>query len=152
MVKFYVITKSETDVIKEKILFISEIEQVEILDLTEDLIFKRTINFKKIQNSDKDKKNTKTVFNKKSSGISSQTIRVNAKKLDKLVNLVGELIINKTTIFQLAQKVHNTDLINAASFMENITAEIQEVIMKLRMVPIIQVFSRFPRLIRELSK
>lgn len=86
------------------------------------------------------------------SKLANQTVRVSSQRLDKLMNLVGELVINKTRIFELSNSLDNDDLINSVGFMESITGEVQEIVMKLRMVPVDQVFNRFPRLVRDISK
>lgn len=91
-------------------------------------------------------------ISKANSKVVSQTIRVNADRLDKLMNLVGEFVINRTRIAQLAQETQNQELASAIKGMGHITTDLQEIVMKLRMVPIDQVFNRFPRLVRDISK
>ncbi|OGI00720.1 MAG: hypothetical protein A2Y25_11660 [Candidatus Melainabacteria bacterium GWF2_37_15] len=139
LVKFFIITKTESDIIMQKILSVSEIEKVEILDIKDS---KKSYD---IQEKESEK-------NKQSSKITSHTVRVNAERLDNLVNLVGELIINKTRLSQLTQEINNPELNGVSAYIESITGEIQDIVMNLRMVPIEQVFSRFPRLVRDISK
>ena len=81
---------------------------------------------------------------------SEKTVRVETAKLDSLVNLVGELIINRTRVVELGKMVDNELLENALEQMERITTELQNAVMTLRMVPIKQVFDRFPRMVRDL--
>jgi two-component system, chemotaxis family, sensor kinase CheA len=102
-----------------------------------------------------------------------QTIRVDIERLDALLNLVGELVINRTRISDIANtlerlmadKASNAggassgiiaplakDLADSAALLARTTNEIQESIMKVRMVPIGQVFDRFPRLVRDVAK
>ena len=81
-----------------------------------------------------------------------QTIRVNANKMDKLMNLVGELVISRTRIVQYSHEVRSDELTCLVGLMGGITTDIQEIVMKLRMVPIDQVFNRFPRLVRDISR
>jgi len=81
-----------------------------------------------------------------------QTIRVNANKMDKLMNLVGELVISRTRIVQYSNEVRSDELSSLVGLMGGITTDIQEIVMKLRMVPIDQVFNRFPRLVRDISR
>jgi two-component system chemotaxis sensor kinase CheA len=98
----------------------------------------------------------------------NQTIRVDIERLDLLLNLVGELVINRTRISDIAttlarelgadaraQTVLATlakELAESSALLARTTNEIQESIMKVRMVPIGQVFDRFPRMVRDLAK
>jgi two-component system, chemotaxis family, sensor kinase CheA len=97
----------------------------------------------------------------------NQTIRVDIERLDMLLNLVGELVINRTRILDiaatLARNIDGTtekcdiaglakDLAESSALLARTTNEIQESIMKVRMVPIGNVFDRFPRLVRDLAK
>jgi len=82
----------------------------------------------------------------------SQTVRVDTTKLDNLINLVGELVINKTRIEQIGKVNQLPDLAETLEQMDRITTDLQNVVMKVRMVPIDTVFSRFPRMVRDLAK
>jgi two-component system chemotaxis sensor kinase CheA len=90
----------------------------------------------------------------------NQTIRVDIERLDTLLNLVGELVINRTRISDIASTLQRTlsdkdlvkDLTDSSALLARTTNEIQESIMKVRMVPIGQVFDRFPRLVRDVAK
>jgi len=86
-----------------------------------------------------------------SSRNAEKTVRVETAKLDNLVNLVGELIINRTRVVDLGKKVQDELLENSLEQMERITTELQNAVMTLRMVPIKQVFDRFPRMVRDLA-
>lgn len=86
-----------------------------------------------------------------SSRSAEKTIRVETAKLDNLVNLVGELIINRTRVIELGKKIGDELLDDSLEQLERITAELQGAVMALRMVPIKQVFDRFPRMVRDLS-
>lgn len=80
-----------------------------------------------------------------------KTVRVETAKLDGLVNLVGELVINRTRVLELGKNVRDVALDNALEQMERITTDLQNAVMSLRMVPVKQVFDRFPRMVRDLS-
>lgn len=82
----------------------------------------------------------------------SQTVRVDTAKLDSLMNLVGELVINKTRIEQIGRTAQIPDLSETMEQMDRITTDLQNVVMKVRMVPIDNVFSRFPRMVRDLAR
>ena len=82
----------------------------------------------------------------------SRTIRVNTERLDSLLDLLGELVINKTRLERLCSVVNNPEIQEAVEQMGRLTADMQSVVMKIRMVPIEQVFNRFPRMVRDLSR
>jgi len=82
----------------------------------------------------------------------SQTVRVDTSRLDSLMNLVGELVINKTRLEQLGRNSQVPDLPEVMEQMDRITGDLQNVVMKVRMVPIDSVFSRFPRMVRDLAR
>ena len=104
-----------------------------------------------------------------------QTIRVDIERLDLLLNLVGELVINRTRISDIAGTLERAlvdkngaaarlngeskellplakELADSSALLARTTNEIQESIMKVRMVPIGQVFDRFPRMVRDVAK
>lgn len=94
---------------------------------------------------------------------SSSTIRVDHERLDHLMNLIGELIINRNRYTLIARSLEGSeDNINVAEVaqslsettyaMARISDDLQDTIMKVRMVPVSSVFSRFPRLVRDLSR
>ncbi len=81
-----------------------------------------------------------------------KTIRVETEKLDKLINLVGELVVNRTRLLETAKQVEALEIAGAVEHLDRITADLQSAVMKLRMVPVKQVFDRFPRMVRDLSR
>jgi len=82
----------------------------------------------------------------------SQTVRVDISKLDKLMSLVGELVINKSRLEQIFKQNNFSALNETVVQINKITSDLQNVVMSTRMVPIEQVFNRFPRMVRDLSK
>ncbi len=80
------------------------------------------------------------------------TVRIDASKLDSLMNLVGELVISGASIDQHAQRIGDTTLLESASMMLRLVEEIRESTMKVRMVPIGETFNRFRRVIRDISR
>lgn len=82
----------------------------------------------------------------------SQTVRVDIGRLDKLMNLVGELVIGRARIERLVQEAHLREFDEPLSQLGRISGDIQELVTKLRMVPVSFIFERFPRLVRDLSK
>lgn len=80
------------------------------------------------------------------------TIRVDIDRLDKLINLVGELVINKTRLSQIGKTSGNSSLSETVEQMDRVFIDLQNLVMRVRMVPIEQVFNRFPRMVRDLAK
>ena len=85
----------------------------------------------------------------------SSTIRVDTDKLDKLVNLVGEMVISVARMSQCASDILDTalsrSLQGAISALERISRDLQEQVMRVRMVPVEGTFNRFRRVVRDLS-
>ncbi|GGH31577.1 chemotaxis protein CheA [Paenibacillus segetis] len=89
----------------------------------------------------------------------SQTIRVSVERLDHLMNLVGELVIDHTRIHQVERtqrRRFSDDSVNElgqiSDHLTRIIGDLQESVMKARMLPIEQLFNRFPRMVRDLSR
>lgn len=82
----------------------------------------------------------------------SRTIRVDIERLDVLMNLFSELLIDRVRLEQLASEVQNGDLTETVEHMGRVSGDLQNIVMKLRMVPVDTVFNRFPRMIRDLAK
>lgn len=88
-----------------------------------------------------------------------QTVRVETKRLDHVMNLVGELVLNRNRLMKLGNGLEEHDEINPAlrelnmtlAQLNLVTSDLQLAVMKTRMVPIRKVFSRFPRLVRDLA-
>jgi two-component system chemotaxis sensor kinase CheA len=96
---------------------------------------------------DKQKKN-----NEKKSSPENRFIRVDAERLDKLINLIGELVINRQRVDLLSSKMGNPTLIEAVTSMGNFTEAIRDAALTLRMVPIGDTFQKFKRVVRDTAK
>ncbi len=96
---------------------------------------------------DKQKKNSE-----KKSSAENRFIRVDAERLDKLINLIGELVINRQRVDLLASKMGNPTLIEAVTSMGNFTEAIRDAALTLRMVPIGDTFQKFKRVVRDTAK
>jgi two-component system chemotaxis sensor kinase CheA len=85
----------------------------------------------------------------------SSSIRVDIEKIDVLLNLVGEMVINQAMLNQLARnrqaKNNSAEIEQALVLLERTTRELQEAVMEIRMLPVSVTFSRFPRLVYDLS-
>lgn len=82
----------------------------------------------------------------------TQTVRVDIDKLDTLMNLMGELVISRSRIIDTLKRYNIKDVDESLSQLSRITLDLQNIVMKVRMVPVAFVFNRFPRMVRDLSK
>jgi len=154
--QFYLILitqKSEKD-IKSKIEGISEVEKVEVervkikkddrkeetVEKVEEIKQKDVVNTSEVKEEDK---NTKKV---------SQSVRVDLERLDKFMNLVGELVIHRTRLEQISRDFKSQELHETLEQVGRITTDLQDLVMKVRMLPIEKVFNRFPRMVRDLAQ
>jgi two-component system, chemotaxis family, sensor kinase CheA len=81
-----------------------------------------------------------------------RTVRVDIDRLDVLMNLVGELIITKTRLEETDITAKPQEYHETLEYLERITTNLNDAVMKVRMVPVETVFNRFPRMIRDISK
>ncbi|PRR89619.1 chemotaxis protein CheA [Bacillus atrophaeus] len=82
----------------------------------------------------------------------SKTIRVNIDRLDSLMNLFEELVIDRGRLEQIAKELEHNELTETVERMTRISGDLQSIILNMRMVPVETVFNRFPRMIRQLQK
>jgi len=81
-----------------------------------------------------------------------KTVRVDISRLDVLLNLVSELIIQKSRLDGLEGIEKTKDYVETLEYLERITTSLHDAVMKVRMVPVESVFNRFPRMIRDISR
>jgi two-component system chemotaxis sensor kinase CheA len=79
------------------------------------------------------------------------TVRVPSEKLDRLVNLVGELVMNQSRLTQAAARVGSAELASPVEEIERLVAELRDNVLGIRMMPIGRTFNRFKRLVHDLS-
>ena len=94
--------------------------------------------------------NAKTPSVRKAPGPES-AVRVPSEKLDRLVNLVGELVINQSRLAQISHRLEVPELAAPTEDLERLVAELRDTVLGIRMMPIGTTFSRFKRLVRDLS-
>lgn len=83
---------------------------------------------------------------------SSRNVRIDLRRLDALMNLIGELVITRGRLVQLAVTRDDPALTDAVAEASRLVSDLQDQIMASRMVPVWQVFDRFPRLVRDSSR
>ncbi|MCI0508061.1 MAG: chemotaxis protein CheA [Gammaproteobacteria bacterium] len=80
------------------------------------------------------------------------TVRVDTKRLDDIMNLVGELVLVRNRMTSLEGLLQNEEVSKVVSNLDIVTADLQTAVMKTRMQPIKKVFGRFPRVVRDLAR
>jgi two-component system chemotaxis sensor kinase CheA len=88
---------------------------------------------------------------KTDSSLADSTIRIDVRLLDKLMNLVGELVLARNQIVQFSESSEDAGMMAASQRLNLITTELQEGVMKTRMQPIRNAWSKLPRVVRDLS-
>ena len=88
----------------------------------------------------------------KAGGETEQTIRVDTKRLDAIVNLVGELVLSRNRLKTLRARIRDEELDRAVSSLDIATARLQTAVMRTRMQPVGKVFSRFPKVARDVAR
>lgn len=159
-----VITGYEKERLSELLHGISEIDRVEILDLGQFVPVDKDSDSARVEplNSEHEKVSSspqetkqETTAPSKSTGsnkVAQKSVRVDIDRLDSLMNLVSELIIIKTRMDDLSENDTKENMNDTIEYLERITTNLNEAVMKVRMVPVERVFNRFPRLVRDLSK
>lgn len=82
----------------------------------------------------------------------SKTIRVNIERLDVLMNLFEELVIDRGRLLSIAAEVNHGELSETVERMSRTMGDLQNIILTMRMVPVETVFNRFPKMVRQLSR
>ncbi|MBH0160963.1 chemotaxis protein CheA [Fictibacillus sp. 26RED30] len=152
-----ILTKESAENVKERILKVSEVDVVEVVDIQAD-----KLNISSNTESDKNDKlepQEVKLEDKKSepqqtsiSGSSGKTIRVNIERLDQLMNLFEELVIDRGRLEEISKSLKSMELNETVERMSRVSGDLQNIILTMRMVPVEQVFNRFPRMIRGLAK
>jgi len=158
----FFVTEESEEKIKKVVLNVSEIQCVDI-GVIENIKTEQGSDEKEESVSENTKKETtaaaKSTVKQNSVGskqVVKQSVRVDVEKLDNLMNSVSELIIAKNGLASISAT--EIELQNKAEFneqieyLERITTELHQSVMKVRMVPIESVVNKFPRMIRDLSK
>ncbi|MFD2670082.1 chemotaxis protein CheW [Marinicrinis sediminis] len=161
----YYITHLEADALKKLIENVSEIEKAEVTGLTEETLdemfkAKNEAAAAVAQAPKKEAAPTATDSNgapakpaaPKTGAQVNRTIRVDIERLDQLMNLFSEMLIDRVRLESLSSEIQRTDLTETVEHMARISSELQNLVLKLRMVPIETVFNRFPRMIRDIAK
>jgi two-component system, chemotaxis family, sensor kinase CheA len=157
------LTKEDIEKVRKTILNVSEIKEVFIEPIyvtsSEAVEEKEAVQTeeKELRNSNQSKTAAQSAAKQQNSKpVVNRSVRVDIEKLDVLMNLVSELIIAKNGLVSMntGERISKTDsgFNEQIEYLERVTTNLHESVMKVRMVPIESVLNRFPRMIRDLSK
>ena len=153
-----VISEHDLDTVIKAAQNVSEIEKVTgaVIEIPEEDT-KPSQDVKKVEEPAEKKAGAQAAPEKKtvSKPVVNRTVRVDIEKLDVLMNLVSELIIAKNSLVAATEQDKgrsNSGVSQQMDYLESVTTNLHESVMKVRMVPIESVVNKFPRMIRDLSK
>ncbi len=150
-----IVSKESLEKIRDRILSISEIREVKGIEIKEtSQIAVQAKQEVTEQETGAITETVKVVRDQKQEAAkkTAQTVRVDIERLDVLMNLVSELIIIKSRIEGLTKKYSDRQFEESIEYLERITTSLHDAVMKVRMVPVERVFSRFPRMMRDLAR
>lgn len=153
------LTQTAREDLQTKIMNVSEVGAVEITVLTAD-------SFKEPEPEPKPVVEASTVVpppakkeetpakkpQKTTAVVGNKTIRVNIERLDILMNLFEELVIDRGRLQSISTEVNHNELNETVERMSRVMGDLQNIILTMRMVPVETVFNRFPKMIRQLSR
>ncbi|MBE5932506.1 MAG: chemotaxis protein CheA [Lachnospiraceae bacterium] len=159
----FILSEKPIEEIKKIIENVSEIEEAviehfEIPDQVQETVAmtdtEKKTEEKPVAEKKEEKKTTSSNSTKSSKPVVNRSVRVDIEKLDDLMNLVSELIIAKNGLVSVTgdARVQVQTFNEQIEYLERVTTNLHESVMKVRMVPIESVVNRFPRMIRDLSK
>ncbi|WP_214815924.1 chemotaxis protein CheA [Exiguobacterium sp. s59] len=155
------LSQEATEVIEHAIAQVSEVERVEVnvftgtsesepeVAVTAEVVVPEPVVQKA---SDQEETETKDTKEQVAAQAQAKTIRVNLERIDRLMNLFEEFIIDRGRLERLADEVGQPELNETVEKIKRGTNELQSLVLTLRMMPIEQVFNRFPRMVRSVAK
>lgn len=145
---FVVYAKGDANAIDEALSAVSEIEKFSISEIVKsaESVEVEAKDEKKLESSECELKIEKKELKK------SESIRVDVQVIDTIMNLIGELVIIRGRMLQIASKYSVPELSEAINIMDKSVTRLQDEVMKLRMVKVERVFNKFPRMVRDLAR
>ncbi|AWC32313.1 chemotaxis protein CheW [Bacillus cytotoxicus] len=155
----YMNTERSEEELTQAALHVSEIEKVEVKQAKQEQSAMEAQAEKEVKqsatsSSQPANKGTSPKGNAKgrNAKVENRSIRVQLEKIERLMNMFEESVIERGRIDELAEKIQNKELIEHLNRLGDISKDIQNVLLNMRMVPIETVFNRFPRMVRMLAK
>lgn len=146
------ITREKKDAVKALVMDVLEIEKAAVEEMNVDALSEKGEEID-LSNIDAHASVEEELFKKSLHQMRRiQSVRVDITRMDKLMNLVEELAISKLKLIDIGARSPNADLQDVIDELSRFTDDLQTEVMAARLVPVGQVFNRFPRLVRDLSK
>ncbi|MFP3916207.1 chemotaxis protein CheA [Lysinibacillus telephonicus] len=158
------ISKNSAEELKSKIMKVSEVDTVTVTPLSKEFFIQSTTEetFKAaVQNESpaiivpktpEANNNQRSQAPAKNGHAASKTIRVSIERLDILMNLFEELVIDRGRLQSIATEVNHSELNETVERMSRTMGDLQNIVLTMRMIPIDTVFNRFPKMVRTLSR
>lgn len=165
--QFYVafVTKESAEDLQKKLLKVSEVEEVIVVPITVEQfkfsereeevvvdVVEATVENVEVPKESTPAKVPEKATPTKTGPVGNKTIRVNIERLDILMNLFEELVIDRGRLQSIATEVNHNELNETVERMSRVMGDLQTIILTMRMVPVETVFNRFPKMIRQLSR
>ncbi|MGG0657955.1 chemotaxis protein CheW [Rummeliibacillus pycnus] len=159
-----VVTKDSATDVQKKLLKVSEVEKITVTPIDYYAIVKKETAVtvaeeaptQQVAQNSTLQASTKTApkkeTEKKPTHANSKTIRVNIERLDILMNLFEELVIDRGRLQSIATELNHSELNETVERMSRISGDLQNIILTMRMVPVETVFNRFPKMVRQLTR
>ncbi|MFD1018203.1 chemotaxis protein CheW [Thalassobacillus hwangdonensis] len=156
-----VVTKESAEAVQAKVMKVSEIEKVLVQPFSVELYTEQQresdMKVTELKEGTKDGSPVEKEASNENSGkpkknAANKTIRVNIDRLDVLMNLFEELVIDRGRLDQISRDLDHGELTETVERMTRVSGDLQNIILTMRMVPIDQVFNRFPRMVRQLAR
>ncbi|WP_411955468.1 chemotaxis protein CheW [Alkalibacillus sp. S2W] len=154
------VTSEQDEELKAKIMKVSEVREVIIkpfeFETEQSSDDKQTTEENQVVSNEQpeisnDQANDQPIDQQKKAA-GNKTIRVNIERLDALMNLFEEMVIDRGRLEQISEELNHNDLKGTVERISRISGDLQNIILTMRMVPIEQVFNRFPRMVRQLTR
>lgn len=157
------VTKENQDDLKQKLMKVSEVDVVNVqpvqlkkMEMPSDVVEKKVEEVAAVETpkptptkaTPTKTEAPKTVKNNNA----SKTIRVNIERLDILMNLFEELVIDRGRLQSISMELNHNELNDTVERMTRVSGDLQNIILNMRMVPVETVFNRFPKMVRQLSR
>lgn len=154
--KFILVTNSTKEEIEKLVMGISEVASVKTyyVEIKAEEASKEEVKPKEIENKPPvtaKKENKKPAAKKDKPKKAHQSVRVDLERIDKLMNMVSEIVIYRTRLEQIVIDNKSPELTETLEQVGRTTSDLQDLVMKIRMLPLDTVFNRFPRMIRDVS-
>lgn len=163
-----IVSKEVKEDIHKKVMKVSEVERVDVQVLSLEALRQSELDAHELieslapifEEKETTENNIPQKQEEKKAGASSssaknsnsKTIRVNIERLDILMNLFEELVIDRGRLEQISRDLNNQELHETVERMTRISGDLQNIILNMRMVPVETVFNRFPRMVRQLAR